>query len=516
MTSNPRLTLALAKAFFVALLLAAAAPRAAAQTERHEPFNLPTQWTAARVWSSGGQSFARVNIQFPDGCYSIANVGPVVRQGNQLSVDFAVDRWTGGCTLAIVHKEFFFDLGALEPGTYTFTIRSRGAAVRSVTFDPSQVVERWEEASLERGVVGFAVWTAGGVTFTSVSLFFPDDGYRVVEWKAPERAGNDFVSRVRLERWTGHASTLARKGDNRVFVLGTLPPNETFTVSLEFSDGVRHTSAPFTPAGTARPASMNPVDDPAFFVRQHYLDFLGREPDPEGLTFWTNEITNTCVPWSAECVEVKRVNVSAAFFLSIEFQQTGYFVYRLHKAAYGPMPRFAQFMADTRRAAEGVVVGRAGWQELLEENQRRFAEEFVARPEFTARYPESMTPEQYVEALNRRIAHDWSELEGGPLTASELDQLARGLRAGTETRGSVLRKVVGHGQFVNQEFRRAFVLMQYFGYLRRNPDDAPDKNLDGHLFWLAKLNQFGGNYIAAEMVKAFISSDEYRNRFKQQ
>ncbi|HXI24449.1 MAG TPA: hypothetical protein VNG71_11350, partial [Pyrinomonadaceae bacterium] len=65
------------------------------------------------------------------------------------------------------------------------------------------------------------------------------------------------------------------------------------------------------------------------------------------------------------------------------------------------------------------------------------------------------------------------------------------------------------------EFNRAFVLMQYFGYLRRNPDDAPEANRDfsGFNFWLNKLNQFGGNFVQAEMVKAFLSSTEYRQRF---
>ena len=64
-----------------------------------------------------------------------------------------------------------------------------------------------------------------------------------------------------------------------------------------------------------------------------------------------------------------------------------------------------------------------------------------------------------------------------------------------------------------QEFNRAFVLMQYFGYLRRNPNDAPDTNFDGYNFWLNKLSQLDGNFINAEMVKAFITSGEYRQRF---
>jgi hypothetical protein len=510
-TTRTRKNLALA----ALLLLPLAAAPAPARAETFEPFILRTDWTQVRAWSSEGRSFAQVNITFPDGCYRVTSVGPVERQGDELSVDFTVDRWTGGCTLALVNKEFSFDLGALpaEPGGYTFTVRSRGNHVESVTFDPAQAAERWEETSLRSNQVLFAVWTAGGVTFASVELWFPDDGHRVAEWKAPERVGNDFVSRVRLERWTGRSSALVSKRENRVFSLGQLPPGETFTLGVEFSDGVRQTSAPWTPAGQARPASSNPIDDPAFFVRQHYLDFLGREPDPEGLTFWYNELVSNCPSAPSPCVDARRVHVSAAFFLSIEFQTTGFYVYRLHKAAYGPLPRFADFLADTRRAAEGVVVGKAGWAELVEENQRRLAEEFVARPEFRERYPETLTPEQYVDALDKMIAHDWSELEGGPLSLSERQQLAEGLRADTETRGTVLSKMAAHPEFARQEFRRAFVLMQYFGYLRRNPFDAPDSDFSGHSFWLGKLNQFGGDYVAAEMVRAFLDSAEYRGRF---
>ena len=68
---------------------------------------------------------------------------------------------------------------------------------------------------------------------------------------------------------------------------------------------------------------------------------------------------------------------------------------------------------------------------------------------------------------------------------------------------------------MRQEFNRAFVLMQYFGYLRRNPFDAPEQTLDftGYNFWLDKLNTFRGNFQQAEMVKAFLDSIENRKRF---
>jgi hypothetical protein len=296
-------------------------------------------------------------------------------------------------------------------------------------------------------------------------------------------------------------------------VLGPLPPGESFTFSVQFTDGARQTTRPFTPAGTSGNAFANPLDDPAFFVRQHYLDFLGREPDPEGLTFWYNELVTNCPFIPSPCMDARRVHVSAAFFLSIEFQQTGFYVYLMHKAAFAQMPRMAEFLADTRKTAEGVVVGRAGWEALLEENQRRFGEECVARPAFRERYPDALTPAQYVDALNDNISHPWRENEPGALSSAERERLIQGLAGGTETRATVLRKVAAHPEFVRQEFNRAFVLMQYYGYLRRNPDEGGDADWDGYNHWLGKLNFFRGNYAEAEMVKAFLESNEYRARF---
>ena len=83
----------------------------------------------------------------------------------------------------------------------------------------------------------------------------------------------------------------------------------------------------------------------------------------------------------------------------------------------------------------------------------------------------------------------------------------------TAARARALRLIAENSTLQQQEFNRAFVLMQYFGYLRRNPNDAPDVNFDGYNFWLNKLNQFNGNFVNADMVKAFIKSTEYRRRF---
>jgi hypothetical protein len=76
-----------------------------------------------------------------------------------------------------------------------------------------------------------------------------------------------------------------------------------------------------------------------------------------------------------------------------------------------------------------------------------------------------------------------------------------------------LRAVAEDSDFDARERNRAFVLMQYFGYLRRTPDDAPNTDFSGYDFWLTKLNQFNGNFVNAEMVKAFITAGEYQQRF---
>jgi hypothetical protein len=253
-------------------------------------------------------------------------------------------------------------------------------------------------------------------------------------------------------------------------------------------------------------------DDSSAFVRQHYHDFLNREADQSGLNFWTNEIESCGT--DTQCREVKRINVSAAFFLSTEFQETGYYVYRFYKAALPAnsarpegLPRYSEFLSDSQEVSKNVIVLQNGWQQQLEQNKGDYASRFVLRPDFVSLYPNSMTPAQYVDALNARA--------GGPLSQAERDGLVTGLTGGSETRATVLRKIVEDDDFKAQQFDRAFVLMQYIGYLRRSPDAIPDTNLDGYNFWLNKLNSFHGNFVQAEMVKAFIISAEYRNRFGQ-
>jgi hypothetical protein len=260
----------------------------------------------------------------------------------------------------------------------------------------------------------------------------------------------------------------------------------------------------------------NSIDDPQFFVIQHYRDFLNREPDPNGLAFWTNEITSCGT--TAQCIQVKRINVSAAFFLSIEFQETGYLVYKFYKVAYGNLPgtpvplRLNEFLPDTQQIGNGVMVGVGDWQAQLETNKQAFASQFVVRTRFTSAFPNSSTPAEFVDGLFGNAGFVPSAAE----RASAISEFGgAGTSADTAARARALRQVAENPTLGHQEFNRAFVLMQYFGYLRRNPNDPPEAglNFDGYNFWLNKLNQFNGNYVDAEMVKAFILAAEYRQRF---
>ena len=295
--------------------------------------------------------------------------------------------------------------------------------------------------------------------------------------------------------------------------LGAQGDQKTFQVILRNPFGAAFMMpniATVTITNNTGSSTANPVDDPTFFVTQHYFDFLNRQPDQAGLNFWVDQITSC--NGDPACIDNKRQNVSAAYFLSTEFQQTGYLVYKAYKAAYGdinppavPVPvRFADFVPDVQVIGHGVVVGADGWQDKLEANKQQFFNAFVTRPQFTAKYG-SLSNSDYVNALNQNV--------GGVLAASDISTLLAGLNAGTETRATVLRKVAENSAVDQTEFSKAFVLMQYFGYLRRDPDAAPDSDFSGYNFWLKKLNAANGNYIASQMVRSFIVSQEYRKRF---
>jgi hypothetical protein len=371
-------------------------------------------------------------------------------------------------------------------------------------------------------------WTVGGRTYVYVRPKFPDAGYRIVAWGQPTRTGNDFVVDASLEKFNG-VSIQAVVTTAQIYDLGPLA-NGVYNFNFKTS-GTLSKTLQFTVGGTAPPP--NPMDDARQFVRQQYLDFLNREPDGPGWDFWTDNITKCADParrppaqTEAECISRQRETTSAAFFISPEFQNTGYFVLRVYRGSLGRIPYFGgsvpvdfskdEFTRDQATVSAGIVVNNQLDAGVINANKQAFVNQFVTRVEFLATYA-ALNNDQYVDKL--------FQMTGVAPTASERSALVDGLTNNTETRASVLFKIVDgtqtvaggdlqfqtrYGQvFYTQQFNPAFVQMEYFGYMKRDPDDA------GYAFWLGKLNQFGGNFVNAEMVLAFISSPEYRSRFGQ-
>ena len=263
------------------------------------------------------------------------------------------------------------------------------------------------------------------------------------------------------------------------------PASRSFSLSSDKTDAL------FSADSSA--ATANPLDTDLFFVRQHYLDFLSREPDAGGLDYWSSQF-DQC-NGDAACILQTRIGVSAAYFMSQEFQQTGSFVYRLYKGGLGRPISYAEFSQDRQQ-----VVGGAN----LNESKAAFTDAFVQRPEFMQKYQAATTAEAFADAL---LSNVWNA-SGADLGAERSIILAiyNSGRSINESRSLALRHVIEDRQFGDAEYNRAFVLMQYFGYLKRDADAG------GYDFWLNVLdNREPNNYRG--MVCSFITSEEYQKRF---
>lgn len=269
------------------------------------------------------------------------------------------------------------------------------------------------------------------------------------------------------------------------------------------------------------PGSVNPVDDAQFFARQHYSDFLSRVPDQGGLDYWSSQISQCGADQS--CLRAKRIDISNAFFCELEYQQTGAYVYRLYRAAFGnqqpfpnpdladpaealKLPSYAVFAADRAR-----VVGGGS----LAQGQIDFANAFVQRPQFLLKYPASLGI-GFLDALLGTIRND-SGVDLSPQLPA-LVNIFNQAGGGNNGRAAVLYRLaddnaqtspINNRAFIDTEYSRAFVATQYFGYLRRDPD------IVGFLFWLGQINGAPLRDVTRQhaMVCSFTTSGEYQLRF---
>jgi MBG domain len=230
-------------------------------------------------------------------------------------------------------------------------------------------------------------------------------------------------------------------------------------------------------------APNNAIDANDFFVRQHYLDFLDREPEAEGFQYWLN-ILNGC-GHEEECLNRVRVEISSRFFIELEFQRTGFFVMRMYQASYGHPPTYSQFVADRRQVQNSP------------ESQKLFATKWVQRSDFLAMYPTNLSNAEFVKKL-----YDQASVPELALRAAARQALDNN----TKTRADVVYDLVEQAGFQAREYNPAFVRMQYFGYLRREVEAG------GFTYWMNVLTNLSPNNYRS-MICGFVNASEYQLRF---
>jgi hypothetical protein len=280
-------------------------------------------------------------------------------------------------------------------------------------------------------------------------------------------------------------------------------PTEAFTVTLQNAQGLSlNNVASATVAildNDAQTATRNPIDDQAFFIKAQYIDFLGRVAEQAGFDFWTDRM-NHC-PAGQTC---DRVDTSQRFFQSDEFQERGFYVYRLYDELLGRLPRYAEFVLDGARLN--------GFQTVAEQRASKDAYliDFINKAEFKSLYGQYLSanlqtatnPTGFVDALCAKAG----------ITPAGKQSLINNLQSGAKDPAHTVEDFILTPEMsaVGTKFYdRGFITMQYFGYLRRDPEQA------GFDFWQQQL--IGASAPHRQdyrfMVGGFLQSDEYRFRY---
>ena len=237
----------------------------------------------------------------------------------------------------------------------------------------------------------------------------------------------------------------------------------------------------------------NPLDTAEYFVRQQYVDVLGREPDESGFNYWSDQIL-ACGN-DASCTRARRTAVAAAFFIENEAQITGSYIFDIYAGTLGRRPAYAEYSVDR----VGVVGGAT-----LDTAKRVFAQKFVQRAEFMTKYAGATSAEAFVDAVLQSVQSAGVDLSSE--RANLIGSYNQGLGDLITSRALVVRALADNATFKQSQYNQAFVLTEYFSYLQREID------LGGYTFWLGVLNTGDpGNYRG--MVCSFVTSTEYQNRF---
>jgi Domain of unknown function (DUF4214) len=261
--------------------------------------------------------------------------------------------------------------------------------------------------------------------------------------------------------------------------------------SRAFSQLTDHTDAAFGASFTGD--AFNPLDTPEYFVRQQYVDILGREPDEGGFNYWSDQIL--ACGGDAVCNSRQRASVAAAFFIEQEFQQTGQFIYDAYSGSLGRRPAFGEYVNDRQQVIGGPN---------LDAEKASFMQNFVQRAEFVQKYSDATTADSFVDALLLTV-----QPNSGVDLGSQRDALIARYQEGVDinqSRSLVLSDIASSSTFKQAQYNRAFVLTEYFGYLQRDIDQG------GYDFWLNVVNDRSPNNYRG-MVCAFVTSAEYQKRF---
>jgi Calx-beta domain/Domain of unknown function (DUF4214) len=304
---------------------------------------------------------------------------------------------------------------------------------------------------------------------------------------------------------------------------GYVEGSEVFTINLQSSAGTNLGLSQATVIiqdddTVATTPSQNYYQYVNFFVRQLYLDILGREPDSSGFATWTG-VLNNCANqgFLGAPPQCDRPTVAHGFIASPEFTDRGYLIYRMYEVGMVRLPRYNELMPDMT-----MLSGQPGSAEL-EQNTVQFADEFTMRPGFTSLYGDVMTPSQAAQLIGRLEQYAGVTLPATTTTQPGQppqygrQELINKRQTGEFTVGQTLRAFVQQKVVYDKFFERGYVTMQYFGFLRRDPD-LNDPNLNGWRDW---VNVFtNGTPDGAiqprdihHLIFGFIYSEEYRKRF---
>jgi hypothetical protein len=410
-----------------------------------------------------------------------------------------------GSTAATINIPINGDTAIEANETFTLTLSNQTNAafisnpVANVTIVNDDATVQFNNAafSVNEGA-GFATVTvtrAGDTSRAATVLFSTTDtaGLQtcsVANGKASERC--DYGTAVgRLDFAIGQTS--------RTFTIpivddAIVEGDETLTVNLTGPAGAllgaTGTATITITDNDSTPATQNPVDGVTFFITQQYIDFLGRLPDTIGLANWTNTLGNCPNNGFGEFdnPNCDRVHVSAGFSLSDEFRGRGYFAYKFYEVGFDRRPAYVEFGPDMAQ------VGGPQSPQSEEISKTAYADAFVQRQEFKNRY-DALSNSAYIDALETNAE----------VTLTNKAALVAALDGNQKTRAQVLREIVELQSVTDKFFIRAFVAMQYFGYLRRDPDTI------GYDNWVTTLTADPSN--VRHMIFGFIYSDEYRRRF---